>query len=131
MRALPLLLFLATAARADEPGPTFGNPMHFTEAGGQAVYAAACAGCHMPDGRGAVGAATYPALAGDGRLAAAAYPITRVLRGKGAMPPLGRMLSDAQVAAVVGYIRTSFGNDYAPAPAASDVAALRGDAASR
>ena len=130
-RAFVLLLVLvsAAAARADEPGPTFGNPMHFTEEDGRAVYAAACAGCHMPDGRGAVGAASYPALAGDGRLAAASYPITRVLLGKGAMPPLGRTLSDAQVAAVVGYIRTSFGNDYTPAPAASDVATMRTGAA--
>ncbi len=130
-RTLAWLMLLASAgvARADEPGPTFGNPMHFTEGDGQSVYDAACAGCHMPNGRGAVGAATYPALAGDGRLAVATYPITRVLLGKGAMPPLGRTLSDAQVAAVVGYIRTSFGNDYTPAPAASDVAAVRTAAA--
>ena len=126
-RTLLLLLLLAGAARADEPGPTFGNPMHFTEADGQAVYAAACAGCHMPDGRGAVGAAAYPALAGDPRLAAAAYPVIRVLRGKGAMPPLGRLLSDEQVAAVVSYIRTNFGNDYTPGPTAPDVAAARMD----
>ena len=123
--ALLLLLVMAAPARADAPGPTFGNPYRFTEATGQAVYNAACAGCHMPDGRGAVGAAAYPSLIQDGRLAAAAYPVTRVLYGKGAMPPLGRSLSDAQVAAVVDYIRTSFGNDYRPGPAAADVAALR------
>ncbi len=116
---------LATPLRADAPGPTFGSPYHFTEAGGQAVYAAVCAGCHMPDGRGAVGAATYPALVPNGRLAAAAYPITRVLRGRGAMPPFARTLSDAQVAAVVDYIRTAFGNSYEPGPAAADVATLR------
>ena len=118
-------LVLASAARADDPGPTFGNPYRFTETGGAAVYNAVCAGCHMPDGRGATGAAAYPALAGDGRLAAASYPITRVLYGKGAMPPLGRMLSDEQIAAVVGYIRTSFGNAYTPEATAADVAAAR------
>ena len=125
MRGLVLLLLLATAARADEPGPSFGNPSRFTEAGGAAVYAGACAGCHMPDGRGAVGAAAYPSLVQDGRLAAAAYPIGRVLHGRGAMPPLGRALSDEQVAAVVDYVRTHFGNAYTPAPAASDVAGSR------
>ncbi len=120
-----LVLLVATAARADEPGPSFGNPFRFTEVGGAAVYAGACAGCHMPDGRGAVGAAAYPSLVRDERLAAAGYPIARVLRGRGAMPPLGRSLSDEQVAAVVGYIRTNFGNAYAPGPMAADVAAAR------
>ena len=79
----------------------------------------------MPDGRGAAGAAAYPALAGDERLAAAGYPIARVLNGKGAMPPFARTLSNEQVAGVVDFIRTSFGNQYAPAPTATDVAALR------
>ncbi len=35
---------------------SFGSPFHFTEQGGAAIYAGICAGCHMPDGRGAVGA---------------------------------------------------------------------------
>ena len=123
--AILLLALLARPALADAPGPSFGSPFRFTEVGGAAVYSGICAGCHMPDGRGAAGAAAYPALAGDPRLAAAAYPIARVLHGKGAMPPLARSLSDEQVAAVVGFIRTSFGNSYAPAPTAADVAALR------
>ncbi len=125
MRGALLLSLAATPAGADAPGPTFGNPYRFTEVSGQAIYGAACAGCHMTDGRGAVGAAAYPSLVQDSRLAAAGYPVLRVLRGKGAMPPLGRTLSDAQVAAVVDYIRTSFGNSYTPPPAAADVAALR------
>ncbi len=121
---LPLLL-LATAARADGAGPTFGNPYAFTEQGGAAVYAAVCAACHMPDGRGAIGAGAYPALAANPRLAAAGYPILVVLRGRKAMPAFGRSLSDAQVAEVVGFIRSSFGNAYPDAPTAKDVAALR------
>ena len=125
MRGALLLLLAAYPARADTPGPTFGNPYRFTETGGQAVYAAACAGCHMPDGRGAAGAAAYPSLAQDARLAAAAYPAARILYGKGAMPPFGRTLSDAQVAAVVDYVRTSFGNAYAAGTPPAAVAALR------
>ena len=35
-----------------------------------------------------------------------------VNHGQKAMPPFGRMLDDAQVAAVVEYIRTHFGNDF-------------------
>ena len=41
------------------------------------------------------------------------------------MPPLGRMMSDEQVADVVNYVRTHFGNSYADALSAGDVAAAR------
>ncbi len=86
--ALLLLMLSAVPSRADAPGPTFGSRSRFTEAGGEAIYAAACAGCHMADGRGAVGAGRYPALAGNEHLADAAYPIALVLHGAGAMPLL-------------------------------------------
>ena len=126
MSRLALLLMLSTTpCWADEPGPTFGSPFHFTEVGGAAIYGAACAGCHMTDGRGAVGAGRYPALAGNERLAAAGYSITRVLRGKGAMPPFARTLSDDQIAAVVGFIGSQFGHVASAAPTAAEVAAAR------
>ena len=125
MRTLPFLLLLAATARAEEPFPTFGSPSHFTEASGAAIYGSVCAGCHMPDGRGAAGAGAYPGLAHNERLAAAGYPVALVLRGHGAMPPFGRSLSDAQVAAVVDFIRTHFGNSYADPTVAADVAASR------
>jgi mono/diheme cytochrome c family protein len=80
--------------------------------GGEAVYAALCAGCHMPDGEGAVGAGAYPALAANELLAAPSYPINLVLYGQGAMPPLGGLLDDRQVADVVNYVRSHFGNDF-------------------
>jgi cytochrome c5 len=63
-------------------------------------------------GTGAVGAGAYPALAHNQNLAAAAYPVITVLKGRKAMPPLGSYLSDAQVAAVITYVRTHFGNSY-------------------
>lgn len=94
-------------------------------ADGEAVYRAACQVCHMPDGRGAVGAAAYPALAGNARLDSAPYAITLVLRGQRAMPGVGRFLTDAQVAAVVGYIRTGWGNSFDGSVRPEDVAALR------
>ena len=125
MRWLAFLLLGTAVARADGAGPSFGNPYRFTEAGGAAVYGAACAGCHMPDGRGAAGAGAYPALANDPRLVSSAYAMALVVRGRRAMPPFARTLTDEQVAAVVGFIRTNFGNAYSPAPTAADVAALR------
>ena len=41
------------------------------------------------------------------------------------MPPVGQMLSDDQVAAVVNYVRTHFGNNYEDAVSAADVAGTR------
>ena len=120
-----MLVLLTAVARAEEAGPTFGSPTAFTEAGGAAIYGAVCAGCHMPDGRGAVGAGAYPALANDPRIATAGYPIALVLHGQKAMPGFGRFLSDGQVAAVVGFIRSSFGNAYGDPPDAADVATAR------
>jgi mono/diheme cytochrome c family protein len=118
-------VLLAGTARADAPGPSFGNRFAFTEQGGAAIYAGVCAACHMADGRGAAGAGRYPALIQNPNLATAAYPIDRVLHGSKAMPPFGRLLTDAQIADVVGYIRTHFGNDYAEPVAAADVAGMR------
>jgi mono/diheme cytochrome c family protein len=74
----------------------------------------------MPDGKGAVGAGRYPALADDPRLDPPDYAIALVLHGHGAMPAFGRTLDDNQVAAVVTYLRNNFGNAY-PAPVTGDV----------
>lgn len=120
-----MLLVLGGTARADEPGPTFGSPFRFTEVGGAAIYGSVCAGCHMPNGQGAAGAGAYPALAHDERLAASGYPLALVLHGHGAMPSFARWLTDAQVAAVVDFIRRNLGNDYRDAPSEADVAAAR------
>jgi mono/diheme cytochrome c family protein len=106
---LPLLASAALAQAQDAPGGR-GGPFPFQ--GGQAIFQGVCQGCHMPDAKGAVGAGAYPALAGDAKLATAAYPISIVLHGQKAMPPLGGMLSDKQVADVVTYVRTHFGNKF-------------------
>jgi mono/diheme cytochrome c family protein len=79
----------------------------------------------MPNGRGAEGAAPYPALAKNARLAAKAYPVATVLNGSKAMPPFKSMLSDEQIAAVVTYVRTHFGNAYKDKVSVEDVKALR------
>ena len=118
------LLLLAGPAAAQE-GPSFGAPYAFTEQGGAALYRWVCAGCHMPDGRGAAGAGAYPSLVGDARLAAPGYPLAVVLRGQKGMPGFGWMLTDAQVADVVGYVRTNFGNAYPDGPTAAEVKAAR------
>jgi mono/diheme cytochrome c family protein len=125
MRFVLALLALTAFAYADEPWPTFGNPYKFTEQGGEAIYRSVCVGCHMPDGGGASGAGAYPSLADDVRLAGGSYPIDMVLKGHKAMPPFRSALTDAQIAAVVGYVRTHFGNRFADAVTNAEVAAER------
>jgi mono/diheme cytochrome c family protein len=79
---------------------------------GEDLFQNICQGCHMPDEKGAIGAGAYPALASNPRLAAAVYPVTVVLHGQRAMPPFGETLSDEQIASVLNYVRTHFGNRY-------------------
>jgi mono/diheme cytochrome c family protein len=97
----------------------------YPQQSGEELYKGVCQGCHMPNAQGAVGAGAYPALAGDIRLAAAIYPLTVVLNGQRAMPPIGADLSDDQVANVVNYIRSHFGNHYKDAVTPAAVKAAR------
>ena len=75
--------------------------------------------------KGAIGAGAYPPLAGNENLAAAGYPVAVVVNGRHGMPPVGAMMSDDQVAAVVNYVRTHFGNTYKDAVDAADVKVVR------
>jgi len=126
LTSLGLLAVLAAgAAHADSAGAGFTNGYKFAWKDGQAMYEHVCQECHMPDAQGATGAGTYPALAADPRLAAKTYPVYMVVNGKGAMPRLGEYMDDEQVAAVVNYVRTHFGNQYTDAVTAADAKAVR------
>jgi mono/diheme cytochrome c family protein len=125
-----LLCFAPPAAPAQDAAPaspaaTLSSSFAFTEANGEDLYANVCQACHMPDAKGATGAGTYPSLAGNKALEAGGYAIHCVITGRHAMPPVGRMMTDDQVAAVVNYVRTHFGNDYRDAVTAADVRAVR------
>jgi cytochrome c553 len=95
---------------------------------GAALYGEHCAECHGDKGEGAPGA--YPALAGNPGMnaAVAANGIKVILNGgyapvtKGNPRPYGMApyfdkLSDADVAAVLTYVRASWGNTGDPVPA--------------
>jgi mono/diheme cytochrome c family protein len=97
----------------------------YPEQSGEELYRAACQGCHMQDARGAVGAGAYPAFVADAKLETAGYPILLVVRGRKAMPAFGYALNDDQVAAVVNYVRSHFGNSYTDEVSAADVKAAR------
>jgi mono/diheme cytochrome c family protein len=122
-----LALWAAIGAAAAQDGPGGGGSALPPAQGGEQIYRQICQACHMPDARGATGAAVIPALARNPKLADARYPITMVLKGRGAMPWFAGTLKPAQVAAVVGYVRTHFGNDYAEPVTPADVLALSKD----
>lgn len=113
MRVLVLSLLLALPAAAVlAADSSFADPSRFAAKSGDDIYRSVCQGCHMPDGEGDVGAGAYPPLKANPVLEAPEYAIYLVIHGQKAMPPFGPMLDDAQIAAVVEYIRTHFGNAY-------------------
>jgi mono/diheme cytochrome c family protein len=84
---------------------------------GQELYASMCAGCHMDQGQGAEHEGA--ALAGSRFVTGQTATLVRIMTGGkegsvGLMPPLGARMSDDQLAAVLTYIRGSFGNRAAP-----------------
>ncbi len=111
------------AMAAADTGKTF--TVEELRAKGEKVYANNCAACHQPDGKGLPGA--FPALAGS-KVATgpAAAHIGIVLHGKAgtAMSAFGEQLNDADIAAVLTWERTSWGNQATPVQPA-DVKALR------
>jgi mono/diheme cytochrome c family protein len=110
----------------DSAEPTLSDTSNFVEQTGAELFASVCQACHMSEGQGAVGAGKYPALAKNENLEAGGYPVTVVVQGLKGMPPVGQMMSDEQVAAVVNYVRTHFGNNYKDDPVtAQDVADVR------
>ena len=115
----------AVSAWAEGATTIFSKGDNFDEQSGRTLYAEVCQGCHMADGKGAAGAGRYPSLAGNAKLEAAGYPLSMVLQGHNGMPPVGKMMTDAQVAMVVNYIRTHFGNAYTDAVQPEDVKTLR------
>lgn len=127
--AAGLALFVSSAAIADGAqdmgagAMNRGGPYDFK--GGQAIYTNVCQGCHMPDAKGAVGAGMYPALAKNEKLETAGYPIAVITHGQKAMPSFGALLNDQQVADVVNYVRSNFGNKYKDKVKPEDVKAQR------
>jgi mono/diheme cytochrome c family protein len=128
MTAALSLLWLMAHAQTAAPStsePALSQGFRFFEMSGEELFANVCRGCHMSDGKGAVGAGTYPSLAGNRKLEASGYPVAVVVDGQRGMPAFGAMMSDDQVAAVVNYLRTHFDNNYQDAVTAEDVKTVR------
>lgn len=104
---------------------SFPAPKQFSQHGGEAIYNGVCRDCHMASGKGATGAGSYPALANNKKLAEPGYPIAVVIGGQKAMPEFGLMFSDEQIADVVNFVRTHFGNNYGDKVTPAEVKAAR------
>jgi mono/diheme cytochrome c family protein len=127
--AIFLLLLPAASGWAQAPGgdtPGSSSNRTLPPVTGEQVYQQVCQACHMVDARGGVGAGTIPALAKNPKLAEPGYPIGMILQGRGAMPPLTDLLKPAQIAAVVTYVRTHFGNNYKKPVTEADVKLMMG-----
>ncbi len=103
---------------------------------GAEIFQHICQGCHMPDGRGAEGAGKYPALANNPDLKSSTFMALTILGGRSNMPAFGAKhgagamffsppaLSYVQIAGVINYVRTHFGNHYSDPITAAQVEAL-------
>ena len=98
-------------------------------ADGAAIFAARCAACHQAGGTGLPG--VFPPLAGsnwvNGRDSTVVQILLHGIQGtltvngvayNGAMPTFGSQLSDAEIAAVLTYVRGQWGNKAGPVGAA-------------
>jgi cytochrome c oxidase cbb3-type subunit 2 len=107
----------------------------YDAAKGRALFVANCAACHQANGEGLPGA--FPSLKGNA--AVNDVDMTRQIRvvlhgGQGSniggvvysspMPPFGNALSDADIASIINYERSSWGNHGTPVTA-EQVAAER------
>jgi len=93
-------------------------------ADGAALYAEHCAACHGPEGKGQ--GDIFPALAGNANLADTDMVLDTVLHGREgtAMVAWGEQMDDDQIAAVINYVLSAWGNDFGSVTA-EDVAAKR------
>lgn len=117
----------ALLARLDWPGKNPVGPRPLTAAEqlvferGRAVYTATCAACHQADGRGLDGM-SLPLVNSKWVLGPERVLARIVLKGKAGrfaapMPPL-EMMSDADLAAALTYIRRSWGHEAPPVASA-------------
>jgi cytochrome c oxidase subunit 2 len=99
----------ALAAAADDPGKTWTVPDLIAR--GEKVYAANCVACHQATGRGNPPA--FPPLAGSKVVNGPEQAqIDTVLNGKPntVMVAFGKQLNDTEIAAVITFTRSSWGN---------------------
>ncbi|MDP3621300.1 MAG: cytochrome c oxidase subunit II [Polynucleobacter sp.] len=109
------------AALADDPSKVYTLAEQMDR--GAKIYAANCAACHQPNGKGA---GSFPALDGSKVVLGPKEANFQImLNGKGAMPKWGGVLSDSDIAAVVTYTRNAWGNKTGDVYQTPDLVAAR------
>jgi cytochrome c6 len=94
---------------------------------GAELFSQNCAACHQPAGEGIAGA--FPALAGNKFVQGDPKdPSWVVTHGRGGMPNFAEDLNDAQIASILTFVRSSWGNKAGPVTEAM-VKSVRGEAA--
>lgn len=74
---------------------------------GQQAYGSYCAACHQANGKGIAG--VFPGVIGSALVLGDKQPLgTQILNGKGAMPAFREQLDNAQIAAIMHYLRNGF-----------------------
>lgn len=110
--AIGAALFSAACSKGSQSAGT---------ASGAQVYAANCSSCHQANGQGAAGA--FPPLAGSEIVTGDSARVIHIVKyglngpievgGKtynGQMPAWSPQITDANIASVVSYVRSSWGN---------------------
>ena len=110
------------AARQDDPAKVW--TLADMQKRGEKVYAANCAACHQPNGKGA---GPIKALDGSPLVLDAdkGKQIDIVLNGRAAMPPW-KQLSDTDIAAVISYTKNNWSNKTGQIVQPAEVQAQRG-----
>ncbi len=112
-----LLTLLAALA---SPASGLAEPLD-----GAALFKQNCSACHQAAGQGVPGA--FPALAGDRFVQGDPKAVAHLLlNGRGGMPNFREDLTNEQVAAVLTYVRSAWGNHAPPLDAAVVAAAQAG-----
>jgi len=123
---------LSGARRAPRETAAAGTPPGSPR--GEVIYGSYCASCHKADGKGIEG--TFPALSGNKLVTGEELALIKILlKGDAAVPaklkrnydekmPAFGFLNDGDLAAVLGYIRTSWDN-HADTVSAEEVLAMR------
>ena len=135
-RIIASMTLLATSSALAQSAGIFDSASLSTT-DGQQIYQRICQGCHQSDARGAIGAGTFPALAENPNLAAPSYVALTILNGRRNMPAFGAghaiafagapvTLSALQIAAVINFVRTHFGNHYRDSITPAEVVKLEG-----
>jgi len=76
---------------------------------GQELFAQNCSACHQLTGKGIPGA--FPSLAGDPFVVGEPEQVaSTVVHGRGGMPTFGPELTDVQIATILTYVRSAWGN---------------------